>query len=316
MQPVPLVRVIRSGLTESVHVGSVAVVDAEGTPLASVGDVGRVAFARSAMKTLQGAVSITLAGESLPPAEVAVMCGSHNGEPVHLDAVRSLLGRAGLDFGALQNPPTVPLDAVAALAVSETRPEYQNCSGNHAGMLLASVRRGWPLETYREAEHPVQQAVLEAVRRAASAEPDAVGVDGCGIPVHALPLAGFARLFAAMTTPGRIPGADEAVAGMTAEPYLVGGRERMCTAVMEAAPDVIVKVGAEGLVCAGLAGKGIGIAVKVEDGNPRALDPAIIHVLRQLEAIPDDPRLERFARPPILGGGAPVGRLEPVFDLP
>jgi L-asparaginase II len=313
--PIPLVQVVRSGFVESVHVGSVAVVDLDGDLVASAGEPDRVTYARSSMKPLQATVSVTLASEDLPPSEVAIMCASHNGETVHLDAVRSVLDRAGLGFDALRTPSSFPLDLESARAVPGERPEYHNCSGKHAGMLLACARAGFPPETYPDPDHPLQVAVLDAVRNASGEEPAAIGVDGCGVPVHALPLRAMARTFARLASPGLIPGGDQVVGGMRAEPYLVAGRDRVCTAVMQAAPDVFVKVGAEGLICAGLSGRGLGVAIKVDDGNPRALDPGIVHALRLLDALPEDPSLERFARPPVLGGGRPVGNLLPVFDL-
>ncbi|MGH2692922.1 MAG: asparaginase [Actinomycetota bacterium] len=317
MPPVPLVQVVRSGFVESVHVGSVAVVDADGKLIASAGDPHRVTYARSAMKPLQAAVSLTLADEDLPAAQVAVMSASHNGEPVHLDAVRSVLGRAGLDFDALRTPPAFPLDPEAARAAEGPRPELHNCSGKHSGMLLASKRQGYPLDAYPEPNHPLQRSVLDAVTRAAGSEPVAIGVDGCGVPVHALPLSNMARIYASLAGPGLVTGGDRVVEGMRSEPYLVAGRNRVCTAVMEAVPDVIVKVGAEGLVCAGLLGRGMGVAIKVDDGNARATDPAMVHALRLLDALGEGSlaALERFARPPVLGGGRPVGSLLPLFDL-
>jgi L-asparaginase II len=315
--PVPLVRVIRSGFEESVHLGSVAVADAEGRLLAFTGDPDRVAFARSSMKPLQASVSLTLAGDELSDDEVAVMCASHNGEPVHLGAVRRVLDRAGLAFDALRTPPSWPLDPEAAARAGEPRPEYHNCSGKHAGMLLASTRRGYDLETYRDPGHPLQEAVLEAVREAAGRAPQSIGVDGCGVPVHALPLSSLAALFARLVRPGVVPGADRAVAAMRAAPYLVAGRDRLCTALMEAASGVVVKVGAEGLVCAGLVGEAIGVAVRIEDGAARASEPAMVRALAALGALGDEAagRLDRFARPPVLGGDRPVGELVADFPL-
>lgn len=265
------------------------------------------------MKPLQAAVSLTFIEETLPDEEAAVMCGSHNGEPIHVDAVRSLLGRAGLDFGSLRCPAAWPLDQGSAVAARERRPELHNCSGKHAGMLLASVRAGFATDSYTEPEHPLQQAVLGAVTEAAGEEPAAVGVDGCGVPVHALPLRAVATLYARLVADG-VRGADLAVGAMRRAPYLVAGRDRVCSAVMERA-EVIVKVGAEGLVCAGLLRDGVGVAIKVEDGSHRALDPAIIRALRLLGALPEDASLERFATPPVLGGGRQVGRLLPEFEL-
>jgi L-asparaginase II len=309
--------VVRSGFVESVHVGSVAVVDADGMLIASAGDPHRVTYARSAMKPLQAAVSLTLIDEDLLPEEVAVMSASHNGESAHLDAMRSVLGRAGLGVEALRTPPAFPLDPEAARAAGRPRPELHNCSGKHSGMLLGSKRRGHPLDSYPDPDHPLQRAVLDAVTRAAGTEPVSIGVDGCGVPVHAMPLSSLARIYAGLVAPGLIPGSDQVVGGMRAAPYLVAGRNRVCTAVMEAVPDVIVKVGAEGLVCAGLLGRGIGVAIRIDDGSARATDPAMIHALGLMDALGEEPLevLEPFARPPVLGGGRPVGNMIPVFEI-
>jgi L-asparaginase II len=316
--PVPLVRAVRSGLEESVHWGSVAAADGQGRLVAGVGDPERRVFARSSMKPLQAAVSLTLAGEDLPDEDVAVMCASHNGEPVHVEAVGRILGRAGLDWGALRCPPDRPLALDHQVVAPERR--YHNCSGKHAGMLLASSRRGYDLPTYPEPAHPLQQEVLRVVR-AVGGEPRAVGVDGCGVPVHALSLREMATLYARLASGrglGELAAAGaRVVAAMGAAPYLVAGKDRVCTAVMEVASGVIVKVGAEGLVCAGVAASGVGVAIKAEDGSARVQAPAVVHALAELGALDgvDPATLEPHARPPLLGGGEPVGHLEPVFRL-
>ena len=316
MPPVPLVRAVRSGLEESVHLGSVAVADADGGLVAWAGDPDRVAFARSSMKPLQAAVSLGMIDHDLSHAEIAVMCASHNGEPVHVEAVEHLLARAALDAGALRCPPGLPLAAGAPAASPERR--FHNCSGKHAGMLVACAGQGLDLSTYRDPDHPLQLRVLEAVR-AAAGEPRAIGVDGCGVPVHALSLREMATLYARLVAPGRMgpveAAAGRAVAAMVAEPYLVAGRDRVCTAVMQEARGVIAKVGAEGLVCAGIPSSGLGVAIKAEDGAARAQAPAVVRALRLLDAVGETEPLEPFARPPVLGGGKPVGHLEAVFDL-
>ena len=313
MPPVPLVRVVRSGVEESVHLGSVVVADADGRILSFAGDPARVAFARSSMKPLQAAVSLDLAGDDLPDPQIAVMAASHNGEPVHLEAVRSILARGELAVGDLRTPPDRPIDVESARKVAEPRPEYHNCSGKHAGMLLACARRGYQVDRYREQGHPLQRAVLDAVGGGAGRAPESIGVDGCGVPVHALPLAAMATLYAGLAA-GRLAQADRVMAAMRSQPYLVAGRKRACTAVMEASPDVAVKTGAEGMMCAALLEQGIGVALKVEDGASRASDPAIVHVLDLLGVL-DPSAVPAFARPPVLGGGRPVGYLEPVFSL-
>jgi L-asparaginase II len=318
---VPLARVIRSGLEESVHRGDVAVVDRDGRVLRSAGDPQRIVFARSAMKPLQASVSLSFLGFDPTDAEVAVMCASHNGEPVHLKAVRSLLSKAALPESALRCPSVRPMDEEAAAANPERGSINSDCSGKHAGMLAACVAQGWPIDSYTDAGHPLQRAILHWVQEAAGQPPVAVGVDGCGVPVHALPLAAMATIYARFGAPEGLhdlrPFVQRAVGAMKAEPYLVAGRNRVDTAVMEAAPEVLAKSGAEALVCGAILDRSTGIALKVRDGGARGSRPALIRVLERLGvfagAVP--PSLESFARPPVLGGGQRVGDVEPAFDL-
>jgi L-asparaginase II len=321
MPSVPLVRVLRSGLEESVHFGDVVAVDVEGRAVAFAGDAGRRLFARSSMKPLQATVSLSVSSFDFPDPEVAVMCASHNAEAVHVEAVRSLLARAGIAESALRCPPRRPWDEEAAALAPESLRINSDCSGKHGGMLAACVEQGWPLDSYLAAEHPYQQTVLRAVLRTAGAEAVQVGVDGCGAPVHGLELRHVATIYARLTRPERMGDlrahAERAVAAMRARPYLVAGRNRVDTAVMEVAHDVVVKAGAEGLLCAAAMGPGLGVAVKVADGSSRAAGPAMILALRALDVL-DDGQVERlgeFAVPPVLGGGSPVGEMAAAFDL-
>ena len=256
--------------------------------MAWAGDPDRTVFARSSMKPLQAAVSLQAAGAGdLSDREVAVICASHNGEEVHVDAVSRVLERAGLGFEALRCPPGWPLDPEAMGNAGRPRRELHNCSGKHAGKILAAVRAGWDRGAYLDPEHPLQQRILEAVTTAVGREGIQVGVDGCGAPVHGMPLARMALLYAVLAAPDRLgalaPTAARATAAMRAEPYLVAGRDRLDTALMEVAENVVVKAGAEGLVCAALMDRGLGIAVKISDGAGRADGPALIRALRQLD---------------------------------
>jgi L-asparaginase II len=318
--PARLAQVVRSGLVESVHRGSVAVTGEAGELIAWAGDPDVVAFARSSMKPLQAAVSLSLVDDDLSDAEIAVMCASHNGEDVHVEQAGRILERAGLGFDALRCPPSRPLDPEAAAAVAGPEPRYMNCSGKHAGMLLACVRQGWDLETYRAPDHPLQRRILDAVRLASDEEPR-IGVDGCGIPVHAISLRAMALTFARLARPARLGSlegpATRALAAMRAEPYLVAGRDRVCTDVMSEVPGVAVKIGAEGMICAAVADPGWGVAVKVDDGASRAAAPALIHTLFRMGVVDAAARerLAKWAEPPVLGGGRPVGSVAVGFDL-
>ena len=317
------VRVLRSGLEESLHAVHVAVCDARGRLLASAGDPDRLVFARSCMKPLQAAVSLQETGcERLSDRQVAVICASHNGEPIHVRTVRSVLRRADLGEEDLRNPPGQPIDPASRPKGDVRRRIWQDCSGKHSGMLLGCVRRGWPTETYRSPGHALQRRVLAAVRAATGVERPLVGVDGCGVPVHGVPLRAMATLYARLAEPERLgealaPHVARATAAMRAEPYLVGGRHRVDTEVMSATDDLVVKEGAEAMDCAVSLGAGVGIAVKVGDGGYRAAGVALLHALDRLGLLDRAARttLRAGSRPPVLGGDRPVGRLEPAFEL-
>lgn len=251
------VTVTRGDVVEAVHrVHAVAV--RAGDVVASAGDPGLVAFLRSSWKPIQ-AVALVESYDDLADEELAIACASHQAEPAQLDAVGRLLDRAGATVDDLEN------------GEQEGRPQGKlghNCSGKHAGMLAACRARGWPTSGYRLPGHPLQQ------RLAAELGPTrGEAVDGCGVPTYALTLRDSAGLL--LRTLPRV-----AVA-MRARPELVGGRGADDTKLMRELPGWIAKRGAEGLFCAA-SPDGIGIALKVEDGNPRPLRPAIGAVLTQL----------------------------------
>ena len=300
-----------------------AVVDADGRIVACLGDPERRAFARSSMKPLQAAVSMSLSPvlPGLSEREVAVMCASHNAEPVHLEAVRAILGACEIEENDLLCPEFYPGDPEALTAAPHRLRINSDCSGKHAGMLGASKANGWPLETYRSADHPLQVRVLEAVQAASGERDLAIGVDGCGVPVHGMPLRSMATIYARLSDPGRLeelaPHASRAVRAMRAAPYMVAGRKRVDTAVMERVPAVVVKGGAEGLICAGLLDRGLGVAIKVRDGAHRAAGPALVRTLALLDLAAGGAldALSEYASPSVLGGGEPVGRIVADFDL-
>ena len=318
----PLVRVVRSGLEESVHAGHVAVCDDEGRLLGGIGDPHHPLFARSLMKPLQAAVSLRRMSGELPAQDlIAVMCGSHNGEPVHVRTVQSLLKVGGVAENRLGCPADLPRRTEDRTQVDRRRSVYHNCSGKHAGMLVACERAGLDLTSYLQPTHPLQREITREVGRATGVEDPVVGVDGCGAPVHGLPLSALATLFARLVRPERLgplaETAEIAVAAMRAHPYLVAGRDRSDTVIMGEVPGVVCKVGAEALHCAGITSSGIGVAVKIADGGDRAVAPALIRSLELVGAV-DAGQLQHLgtlARPPVLGGGRPVGELVAEFHL-
>jgi len=197
-----LVEVVRSGMVESRHRGSVVGLGADGAVALRVGDVDAPVYGRSANKPLQATAMVEL-GLALPPPQLALVCASHNGQPAHVAGVRAILASAGLDEGLLQNTPAYPLHEPSAADVIRAGGRraaiLQNCSGKHAGMLVTCAVNGWPLDSYLDQDHPLQRHITTVVERLGGEAVGHVGIDGCGAPAHTLTLTGLARAFAAVT---------------------------------------------------------------------------------------------------------------------
>ncbi len=292
--PPLVVEVERSGLVESTHLVDVAIVSRGGEVEASAGVADTLAYLRSTAKPIQAAVCID-AGWKPPDEEcVAVACASHNGEPAHLAVVERILAAADLDESELRCPPAHPREQFAR----EPKPILHNCSGKHAAMLATAVANDWPRDDYRAPDHPLQRAVAELLATLAGKPAETIGVDGCGVPTFAYRLQDAARVFAGIEEAAPYP-----VSAMRAHPFLVAGTGRLCTAVLDAVPAVVVKVGAEGMFCGAFINAGMGFALKARDGAMRGAEAAVLETLRFLGA--DVPT--GLAPPPVLGGGLPVG---------
>lgn len=327
------VRVERGGAIESVHRAHVAAADATGDVVARFGDPAFSTFVRSSMKAWQLAPLLASGAADrfgFSDAELAVMCASHSGEPVHVKAVAGILERIGLGASALGCGAHAPYDAKAARDL-ERRGEpftalHNNCSGKHANLLAQCVAEGWPTAGYLAADHPVQARVRALVAKA-SGTPEAalrVGVDGCTAPNYAMPVASAARLFATLARPGGLgktwePALARIFAAMTKHPEMVAGTDRFDTALMEAADGRLAgKVGGE--ACFGVADSetGLGLFVKIEDGGMRAVPPVVVEACRQLGWLEGRAFevLGEHWRPTLTNwNGIVVGRMEPVLAL-
>jgi L-asparaginase II len=261
----------RNGFPESHHRIHAVVVRADGSPVAWCGDPRRVTTLRSAAKPFQAEPLIASGGLDalgLDDRVLAVMCASHSGQDIHVAAIKRGLAACGLDASALRN----------SLGTPEERMRH-NCSGNHLAFLANSVHHGWNTAGYRRPRHPSQRAALAVM--AALAERDASAIptmtDGCGVVAFALPLRVIATMYA------RLPDVQpRQYAAMTTHPELVRGDGELDTEAMRAIPGCVAKGGAEGLSCFGLPHEGLGIAIRVDDGNSRASAPAALAVLRQV----------------------------------
>lgn len=308
-----LVEVVRNGTVESVHRGRVAVTAADGRLDRDLGAALAPMYPRSSSKPLQ-TVGMVRAGLELPPELLALVCASHSGEPFQLDGVRRILAGSGLSEADLQTPPDWPADEQAAEEVIRAGGEKSalamNCSGKHAGMLATAVANGWPTETYRDPDHPVQLAILQTTDDLAGEQAGSLAVDGCGAPLYAITLYGLARAF------GRIAAATEGAEWQVAEairthPENVSGTRRDELALHRAIPGLVGKAGAEAVYAVGLP-DGTGVAVKISDGSPRARSVAMAGVLRTLGL--SSTTLDEQAAIDVLGHGDPVGVIRPVAE--
>ncbi len=303
-----LVELVRSGVVESTHTGSVVILGPDGSVAEQLGHVDAPVFPRSANKPLQ-AVGLLDAGWQPPDARaLALATASHSGEPEHLEVVRRCLAAAGLSETALQCPPMPPLsqDAAAALLLAGRRPTplTMNCSGQHAAMLACCITRGDDVADYLAVGSAVQRAIRTSIERLAGEPVHHVAVDGCGAPQHALTLTGLARAFGVLATAGGNEG--RTAAAMRAHPFLVGGSGRAVTDLLAGVPGLIVKDGAEGVYAAALP-DGSSVAVKIADGAMRAAVVVLVAALGRLGVQAEV--LDRLGSAPVLGGGVPVGEL-------
>jgi L-asparaginase II len=306
-----LAEVVRSGFVESVHRGATVALAADGSIALRTGRIDIPIFPRSSNKPMQ-AVGMLRRGLDLDGELLALAAASHSGEDFHVEGVRQILAAARLSEDALQCPASWPLDeptAHALIARGEAKSRIRmNCSGKHAAMLVTCVRNGWPTENYRDPDHPLQQAIRQAVEELAGERVAATGVDGCGAPVLALTLHGLARALRSLVLAA--PGTPErrVADAMRAYPAWTSGTARDETKLMTAIPGLLLKGGAEGVDAFALADGRAG-AVKIDDGASRARTPVTASVLRRLGAVVPD----ECITVPVTGGDATVGAVRSVL---
>jgi len=337
----PLVEVRRGAITESRHRGHVVAIEPDGNVVASLGAPHNVTFLRSSAKPLQALPLLTSGAAErfgFTDEEVALACGSHNGEPIHTKIVASMLEKIGLGPEALKcgvHEPYSP-EAAGVLRARNELPNalHNNCSGKHAGMLAVALHLSASTENYEAPENPVQIAIAQAVSQFTDVpiEDLAVGIDGCAAPIFGVTVRAMALAYARLVSaPASFDQATRdacarIVRVMTAYPELIGGTsERLDTEIMRAAPGRIVsKVGAEGVYTAGILPceqwpNGLGLALKIEDGDDKRARPTVvIESLRQLGVLFDASleAVSRYAFFPVQNRrGDIVGEIRASFKL-
>ncbi|KAI9024232.1 L-asparaginase II [Hyaloraphidium curvatum] len=282
---------LRAGLVESAHDVTVAVVDASGRLIASSNDPSLKTFWRSSCKFFQ-AMPMVEAGAAdrfgLSQAALALACASHSSEREHLEVCDEMLAACGCRDSDLACGPHVPLapdvaEKVAGEGINLT-PRWSNCSGKHAAMLAYCRHVGWPVEGYELPDHPLQQRLLDEVAEWTSIPRDElpIGVDGCALPTYFLPVRAMALAYARFGA-SSLPQAVRLRNAVAAHPLMIAGRNRLCTDLAAASKGaVLAKIGAEGLYGATIPSAGLGIALKINDGDFRCAPVALVAVLKAL----------------------------------
>ena len=310
MNPV-LVELLRGGHLESRHTGALAVLDADGKVLTSLGDIDRPVFPRSAIKVLQ-ALPLVASGAAdrlqLSDEELALACASHSGETAHTAVAAGMLAKAGLDAVCLECGTQTPVfeGALRELAARGAQPTAlnNNCSGKHAGFMCLACELAGPgvnlrqyVKGYGQAEHPLMREVTAALQAATGCDLAAAprGIDGCSIPTYAIPLRNLALAFARVgsgvgLSSDHARAARRLRAAVARAPFMVGGTGRFDTRVMQRLGErAFVKVGAEGVYCAALPERGLGVAIKVDDGNTaRAAEVVMAAVIEARVLLSDE----------------------------
>ena len=285
----PIFEVTRGEIVESVHFGAAAVVDSNGRLLAWYGEPNLVTFLRSSAKPFQALPFIEHDGDQafhLTSKEVAILCSSHEGTDEHVDVVKGIQAKVGVQESdllcgthLLSNLSTV--EAMRSRGETLT-PNRNNCSGKHTGMLAYARLRGLPIGDYINPGHPIQKTILETFSEMCSVQPDQVekGIDGCSAPNFAVPLYNAALGYARLCDPRglsleRAAACRRITSAMIANPVMVSGVGRIDTCLMDICTKrILAKGGAEGYMALGILGgalgadsPGVGIVFKVSDGD-------------------------------------------------
>jgi L-asparaginase II len=284
----------------------------DGVVVLALGETDETMYPRSANKPAQAAAMLRC-GLPLDGELLALAASSHSGEAFHIRGTRRILAAADLDEGLLQNTPGWPLDDIAMVAYVrqglDKSPIAADCSGKHAAMLVTCVVNGWRVDDYLAPEHPLQLVIHDTIEELAGEHVGPPGVDGCGAPLFAMTLTGLARTFRALAL--GVPGSAErrVVDAIQAHPHWTSGTSRDEARLIRSVPGLFAKAGAEGVYAAAL-DDGRAVAVKIADGSIRARPVVMAAALRRLGV--DEPVLADLTRPPVFGGGQPVGEIRPV----
>ena len=297
-----LAKVIRGDLVESLHLGHLIVLNADGSTYLSKGSPELPIYPRSAIKSLQAAAMLK-AGLKVEENELAIICASHSGSQSQIDLVTKMLTLRGISTSQLKNAVDKPLGEKEKITWGDKVPSQlaQNCSGKHAGMLITCQQNGWDMNTYLDLNHPLQVAIKNEIEELSGEKVSSISVDGCGAPLFAISLIGFAKAISNLVK-SKEDRYQQIFLACTKYPELVAGDARLTTRMMRAVPGLFMKEGAEGVqVCALSDGKVI--AVKIIDGCWRPVAPIIMEIFKRWNVEMPDESVK------IYGGASVIGRV-------
>jgi L-asparaginase II len=275
-----LAKVTRGDLVESLHLGHLIVLNADGSTYLSKGSPELPIYPRSAIKSLQAAAMLK-AELKIEENELAIICASHSGSQSHIDLVTKMLTSRGLSTSQLKNAVDKPLGENEKISWGDSPPSQiaQNCSGKHAGMLITCQQNGWDMNTYLDLNHPLQVAIKNEIQELSGEKVSATSVDGCGAPLFAISLIGLAKAISNLVK-SKEDLYQQIVSACMKYPELVAGDGRLTTRMMRAVPGLFMKEGAEGVqVCA--LNDGRVIAIKIIDGSWRPVAPIIMEIFKR-----------------------------------
>lgn len=328
-----LANVTRGEVVESSHRGNIVVADSSGTILAHMGNPEMVTFMRSAAKPLQ-ALNVIRSDAykkfQFTNEELAIFCASHYGERFHQEVIHKILQKMGdnLDSLLCGTPYSISTDyheqQVREHHIMTTA--NSDCSGKHCGFLSVCHTKGYDGSMYDQLLHPMQQEILQILSDFCDMECEEfpIGMDGCGVPVHGMPLRNMAMAYARFANPEYAPipyqeGCKILFDAMNQAPHMIAGTNGFCTEFLQSTNGKFCgKSGAEAIYCIGVKNHDLGIVVKMEDGSDRALYPVVLSTLQQLGllTIEEMHKLNRFTYKKIYNNrGEEVGSVCPVFQL-
>jgi len=293
-----LCKVHRGDFIESIHVAYAVVVNEAGEIVYSSGDPHYLTCVRSTLKPFQASASVkegATKAVGLTPAESALMCASHNGEDIHVKTAESMLKKIGYDTSYYECGTHFPYDKESKIKLIQNDEKasalHNNCSGKHAGMLCLAKHLQIDPKGYTDLNHPVQQLIMEQVKRFSELDEFPLAIDGCSAPVPFLPLFNIALMFQKFAS-GNYDELNTLFDAIISNPYLIAGKNRFDTDFIKTMDGkAVTKVGGEGVRGVGIRtakGETYGVALKVLDGNQRCNPIATLAVLEEMDLLTDD----------------------------